>query len=180
MTIATLLYFLGASVALTLAPGPDNIFIMTQGVARGRKPAIITALGSGISVHTTAAAFGISALFYSCHCLQCRQVRRSSVFTVPGLQDVEGSNHDNTFARRWQACSSPVQAGIHHKRAQSESRYVLSGVSAPIRHTQYRLLPSSDAVAGVSFHGAGSHHFLSDRLFFGHHRQRHPGQAKDC
>jgi threonine/homoserine/homoserine lactone efflux protein len=40
---------------------------MTQGIARGRKPAIVTALGmcSGLSVHTTAAAFGISAVFYS-------------------------------------------------------------------------------------------------------------------
>lgn len=67
MTISTLLYFLGASVALTLAPGPDNIFVLTQGIARGRKPAIVTALGmcSGVSVHTTAAAFGISAVFYS-------------------------------------------------------------------------------------------------------------------
>jgi threonine/homoserine/homoserine lactone efflux protein len=67
MTLTTLLYFLGASVALTIAPGPDNIFVMTQGIARGRKPAIVTALGmcSGISVHTTAAAFGISAVFYS-------------------------------------------------------------------------------------------------------------------
>jgi len=67
MTTSTLLYFLGASVALTLAPGPDNIFVITQGIARGRKPAIVTALGmcSGISVHTTAAAFGISAVFYS-------------------------------------------------------------------------------------------------------------------
>lgn len=67
MTASTLLYFLGASVALTIAPGPDNIFVMTQGIARGRKSAIITALGmcSGISVHTTAAAFGISAVFYS-------------------------------------------------------------------------------------------------------------------
>lgn len=64
---STLLYFLGASVALTIAPGPDNIFVLTQGIARGRKPAIVTALGmcSGISIHTTAAAFGISALFYS-------------------------------------------------------------------------------------------------------------------
>src|SRR5512136_433335 len=55
MTLSTLLYFLGASIA------------MTQGIARGRKPAIVTALGmcSGISVHTTAAAFGISAVFYS-------------------------------------------------------------------------------------------------------------------
>jgi len=67
MDSATLLCFLGASVALTIAPGPDNIFVLTQGIARGRKSAIITALGmcSGISVHTTAAAFGISAIFYS-------------------------------------------------------------------------------------------------------------------
>jgi threonine/homoserine/homoserine lactone efflux protein len=67
MTHSTLLCFLGASVALTIAPGPDNLFVLTQGIARGRKAAVVTALGmcSGISVHTTAAAFGISALFYS-------------------------------------------------------------------------------------------------------------------
>jgi threonine/homoserine/homoserine lactone efflux protein len=67
MPLSTLLAFLGASIALTLAPGPDNIFVITQGIARGRKPAIVTALGmcSGVSVHTTAAAFGISAVFYS-------------------------------------------------------------------------------------------------------------------
>jgi threonine/homoserine/homoserine lactone efflux protein len=64
---STLFYFLLASMALTIAPGPDNIFVLTQGIARGRKPAIVTALGmcSGISVHTVAAAFGISAVFYS-------------------------------------------------------------------------------------------------------------------
>lgn len=67
MTLYTLIGFLCASVALTIAPGPDNIFVMTQGITRGRKAAIVTALGmcSGISVHTTAAAFGISAIFYS-------------------------------------------------------------------------------------------------------------------
>jgi threonine/homoserine/homoserine lactone efflux protein len=67
MTLSLLLSFLGASAALTIAPGPDNIFVLTQGIARGRKPAIVTALGmcSGISVHTTAAAFGLSAVFYS-------------------------------------------------------------------------------------------------------------------
>jgi threonine/homoserine/homoserine lactone efflux protein len=67
MTLTTLLYFLGASIALSLTPGPDNIFVVTQGIARGRKAAIVTALGmcSGVSVHTAAAAFGISALFYS-------------------------------------------------------------------------------------------------------------------
>jgi len=62
-----LFYFLCASMALTISPGPDNIFVMTQGITRGRKPAIIAALGmcSGVSVHTTMAAFGISALLYS-------------------------------------------------------------------------------------------------------------------
>ena len=67
MPLYTLLAFLGASMALTIAPGPDNIFVMTQGIARGRRPAIVTALGmcSGVSVHTTAAAFGFSAVFYS-------------------------------------------------------------------------------------------------------------------
>jgi threonine/homoserine/homoserine lactone efflux protein len=67
MTSWTLFSFLLASVALTLAPGPDNTFIVAQGVARGRRAAVTTALGmvSGISVHTTAAALGISALLYS-------------------------------------------------------------------------------------------------------------------
>jgi threonine/homoserine/homoserine lactone efflux protein len=67
MTLYTLFGFLCASMALTISPGPDNIFVMTQGITRGRKAAIVTALGmcSGITVHTTAAAFGISAIFYS-------------------------------------------------------------------------------------------------------------------
>lgn len=67
MTAATLLCFLGASMALTIAPGPDNTFIVAQGISRGRKAAVVTALGmcSGVSVHTTAAALGVSALLYS-------------------------------------------------------------------------------------------------------------------
>jgi len=67
MTFTTLLLFFGASMALTIAPGPDNIFVVTQGLARGRRAAIVTAWGmcSGITVHTLAAAAGISALFYS-------------------------------------------------------------------------------------------------------------------
>ena len=67
MTATTLFYFLCASAALTIAPGPDSIFVMTQGITRGRKPAIVAALGmcSGVSVHTIMAAFGISALFHS-------------------------------------------------------------------------------------------------------------------
>ncbi len=67
MEMHSMICFLGASILLTLAPGPDNIFVVTQGISRGRKAAVFTALGmcSGLSVHTTAAALGISAVFYS-------------------------------------------------------------------------------------------------------------------
>ncbi len=67
MTLTTILLFLGASMALTITPGPDNIFVVTQGLSRGRKAAIVTAWGmcSGVTVHTLAAAAGISAIFYS-------------------------------------------------------------------------------------------------------------------
>ena len=63
----TLFYFLLAAMAVTIAPGPDNLFVLTQGIARGRRVAIVTAWGmcSGNSVHTLAAAAGISAMFYS-------------------------------------------------------------------------------------------------------------------
>jgi threonine/homoserine/homoserine lactone efflux protein len=67
MDTSQLACFLGASILLTIAPGPDNVFVVTQGITRGRKAAVLTAIGmcSGISVHTTAAALGISAVFYS-------------------------------------------------------------------------------------------------------------------
>lgn len=67
MTATTLIHFLAASMAITLAPGPDNLFVLSQGITRGRSAALITAIGmcSGISVHTTAAAFGLSAILSS-------------------------------------------------------------------------------------------------------------------
>ena len=67
MDTSQISYFLGASMLLTVAPGPDNIFVVTQGITRGKKAAVITAAGmcSGISVHTAGAALGISAIFYS-------------------------------------------------------------------------------------------------------------------
>lgn len=67
MMLGTYLGFVGASVLLSLAPGPDNIFVLTQGISRGRKAALASACGmcSGVTVHTTAAALGVSAIFYS-------------------------------------------------------------------------------------------------------------------
>lgn len=58
------LAFLTASVLLTISPGPDIIYVLVQGVTRGKKYGVITALGlvTGIIIHTSFVAFGISAL----------------------------------------------------------------------------------------------------------------------
>jgi len=66
MIDTTSLYlFTLTSILLALAPGPDNIYVLTQGVTKGFKAAFITTLGltSGIIIHTSAAAFGISVIF---------------------------------------------------------------------------------------------------------------------
>ncbi|MDB2405412.1 LysE family translocator [Arcobacteraceae bacterium] len=61
----SLYLFIVANVLLALAPGPDNIYVLTQGITRGKKAAFITTLGftSGVVIHTSAAAFGISVIF---------------------------------------------------------------------------------------------------------------------
>ncbi len=67
MTIAPWGEFIAASVALTVAPGPDNLFVISQGVTHGRRAALRTAWGmcSGNAIHTLAAAIGLSALVRS-------------------------------------------------------------------------------------------------------------------
>lgn len=59
-----LILFLTASLALIVTPGQDNIYIITRGIAQGRRAALISAWGvcCGLLVHTTFAAVGLSAL----------------------------------------------------------------------------------------------------------------------
>jgi len=64
-----LIYFIAASAAsaaLTFLPGPDILFVLTQSISQGRIAGVATATGlcTGILVHTSAAALGISALIY--------------------------------------------------------------------------------------------------------------------
>ena len=62
--IETLISFSIATMALAIAPGPDNIYVLTQSLVNGTKSGIATTAGliSGCIVHTTLLAFGISAL----------------------------------------------------------------------------------------------------------------------
>ncbi|MEK9723270.1 MAG: LysE family translocator [Rhodospirillaceae bacterium] len=57
------LFFL-AAVALALAPGPDNIFVLTQSALHGRRAGLFVTLGlcAGLLVHTAAVALGVAAV----------------------------------------------------------------------------------------------------------------------
>ena len=63
--LTELYMFIIASFLLCLAPGPDNIYVLTQGMTKSKKAAIVTTLGlaTGLIIHTSAAAFGISVIF---------------------------------------------------------------------------------------------------------------------
>ena len=65
MPIDTLTLFFVASLALCVAPGPDNIFVLTQSGLFGRLAGFVVTLGlcTGLIAHTTAVAVGVAAIF---------------------------------------------------------------------------------------------------------------------
>ncbi len=57
--------FFVTALILAIAPGPDNIFVLTQSALYGAKAGIFTVFGlmTGILVHTLGVAFGVSIIF---------------------------------------------------------------------------------------------------------------------
>ena len=64
---STFMYFLTAAILLTLAPGPDILYLLTKSLADGAKSGIILACGlvSGIVFHTTLVMLGVATLIKS-------------------------------------------------------------------------------------------------------------------
>lgn len=65
LTLETVITFFTASILLALAPGPDNIFVLTQSALRGKLAGITVMLGlcTGLLFHTSAVALGIAVIF---------------------------------------------------------------------------------------------------------------------
>lgn len=59
--------FLVASALLTIAPGPDIVYVLTRGITQGRRAGFAAACGfaTGVIFHTALAALGIAALIRS-------------------------------------------------------------------------------------------------------------------
>lgn len=63
--LETLLPFSVASLLLCLAPGPDNLFVLTQSALRGKSAGIAVMFGlcTGLIGHSGAVALGIAVIF---------------------------------------------------------------------------------------------------------------------
>ncbi|HNX23934.1 MAG TPA: LysE family translocator [Spirochaetota bacterium] len=61
----TLIIFSTASILLALAPGPDNLFVLTQSMLFGRSAGFKITLGlcTGLIFHTTLVSLGVAAIF---------------------------------------------------------------------------------------------------------------------
>jgi threonine/homoserine/homoserine lactone efflux protein len=63
--IESILPFIIASALLSIAPGPDNIFVLTQSALYGKKSGVLITLGlcTGLIIHTSAVALGVAVIF---------------------------------------------------------------------------------------------------------------------
>jgi threonine/homoserine/homoserine lactone efflux protein len=65
LSLETITAFFLASILLALAPGPDNIFVLTQSALHGKLSGVVVMLGlcTGILFHTAAVALGVAVIF---------------------------------------------------------------------------------------------------------------------
>lgn len=64
-SIETTSGFFLVAVVLGLTPGPDNLFVLTQSAASGRRAGLFVVAGlcTGLCLHTAAVALGLAAVF---------------------------------------------------------------------------------------------------------------------
>jgi len=67
LTLHTALAFIAIAAALTVMPGPDILFVIAQSISRSARSGILVAYGlcTGLLVHTSLAALGVSAVVLS-------------------------------------------------------------------------------------------------------------------
>ncbi|MFA5529093.1 MAG: LysE family translocator [Thiohalomonadaceae bacterium] len=65
LSAETVVTFFTASLLLGAAPGPDNLFVLTQSTLHGRAAGLVVMLGlcTGLVMHSLAVALGAAALF---------------------------------------------------------------------------------------------------------------------
>lgn len=99
-----ILVFFAASLMLGLAPGPDNLFVLTQSALQGRTAGLFVTAGlcTGLLVHTAAVAVGVAALI------------QSSLFAFTVLKFVGAAYLLYLAWQAFRASAEPVADGERH------------------------------------------------------------------
>lgn len=123
---ATLLLFVTSSLLLALAPGPDNLFVLTISIARGPAAGVITTLGlcSGLFVHTGAVALGV-AVFIQESALAFSILKIAGVLYLAWLA--------------WQVFRAPAETLTSRGSSESYRRLYLRGVLMNIMNPKVSL-----------------------------------------
>lgn len=106
--------FIATSALLTLMPGPDILYVLSQGLTRGRRPAIAVSLGlaSGLLVHTTAAAAGLSLVISrSPVALEAIKYAGVAYLLYLGFKSLAGRNKSQRNDTPRQAAHAPRRFG---------------------------------------------------------------------
>lgn len=113
---STLLTFAAGALALTLIPGPNVMFIVSQSIGQGRKAGIFSALGveAGSIVHVAAAVLGLSALL------------ASSATAVSAIK-IGGAIYLIYLGVRTLLAKSPAHASAEMHAARQPSRLFMNG-----------------------------------------------------
>ncbi len=105
------LAFAGAALVLSLAPGPDNIFVLMQSVIYGKNSGlkVVSGLCSGLLVHTFLIAVGLSALI------------RSSQYALLALKCAGAAYLVYLAVMAWKAPAIPLseEKGLHPVKSEN-------------------------------------------------------------
>lgn len=118
---SVLIVFFGASLVLALAPGPDNIFVLTQSALQGWRAGLVTTFGlcTGLVVHTTAVALGISALF------------KTSTLAFTGLKIIGATYLLYLAWLAFKAADAKLSSNQHIELSKLYRRGILMNISNP-------------------------------------------------
>lgn len=108
--------FLSAAVLLTLMPGPDILFVITQSITGGRRAGIIFAAGlcTGLIVHIAAVALGLSVLLASSPvAFSVLKFAGAAYLVYLGVRTFVGRSHNKiSFTKRAGVVSRLYRKGI--------------------------------------------------------------------
>jgi threonine/homoserine/homoserine lactone efflux protein len=136
-----------ASVVLALAPGPDNIFVLTQSALHGRSASLLVTMGlcTGLLVHTAAVSFGVAALIQtSQYAFTILKFAGAAYLLYLAWQAIRAARSKIPVDANSQLTAGQLyRRGIIMNVTNPKVSILFSGVSSPIRRSRARFSGAS-------------------------------------